>query len=81
MTTAREPNVIWAGEGEPPSFIMDGREPVILPERSVARRGFWSPEPLRLVRLSGGGFKLYVAKGDDAVKAGASRARTKTKRS
>lgn len=79
MTTAKEPNVIWAGEGEPPAVIMDGRDAVLVPSAEVAKKGFWSPEPLRLVRLSGGGFKMFVPKGAEAVKAGVSRAKTKKK--
>lgn len=81
MTTAREPNIIWAGEGDPPDFYMDGRDIVLVPGGRDARGAFHCADPLRLVRLSGGAFKLYVAKGDDAVRAGASRARSKTKRS
>lgn len=78
MTTAREPNIIWAGEGDPPDFYTDGRETVPVPRVEGA---FWTDQPLRLVRLSGGAFKLYVAKGDEAVRAGASRGKSKTKRS
>jgi hypothetical protein len=58
---------------------MDGRQAVLVPTADVAKRGFWSAEPMRLVRLSGGGFKLYVPKGAEAVKAGVSRAKTKKK--
>lgn len=78
MTTAREPNVIWAGPGEPPAFYADGRELVLVPEG--AEKGFWSPDPMRLVRLSGGGFKLWVRKGTASART-APRVKSKTKRS
>ena len=78
MTTAREPNVIWAGEGEPPASYADGRELVLVPEG--AEKGFWTPDPLRLVKLSGGGFKLYVKKGTESALR-SPRVKSKTKRS
>ena len=81
MTTAeREPNVIWAGEGEPPAWYMDGREAVVIPTAETARAGFFTPDPLRLVRLSGGGFKLYVKKGTESALR-SPRVKSKTKRS
>lgn len=77
MTPASEPNVIWAGEQDPPTHYMDGREPVLLPTAAVCRAGFWSAEPARLVRLSGGGFKLQVRKGREADKVKVSLGRIK----
>lgn len=74
MTAAREPNIIWTGEGEPPSHYMDGRETVLVP--SSADKGFWTPDPMRLMRLSGGAFKLFVQKGEPAINAGAAKGKS-----
>lgn len=78
MTTAREPNIIWAGEGNPPDFYTDGREVVLVPKGKAA---FHTEDPLRLVRLSGGAFKLYLPKGEPAPGMKTPAGKPKTKRS
>lgn len=77
MTTAKEPNVIWTASAEPPAWYMDGRSAVPMPTAETARKGFWTPDPMRLIRLSGGNLKMLVAKGGGAVRSGASRGRIK----
>lgn len=79
MTTAKDANVIWspADSSEPPDSIQDGRERIDLPPPSVCRAGFFTADPYRLIRLSGGRFKLFVPKGDEAVSAGVPRVKIK----
>jgi hypothetical protein len=70
MTIADEPNIIWsAGEDlEPPAFYRDGRDQIAVPPPKVARMGFHTTDPHRLVRLSGGKFKHFVPKDGTAFR-------------
>lgn len=80
MTSAdMEPNVVWTADTDPPAWYMDGRDAVLMPKAEAARKGFWTPDPMRLIRLSGGNLKMLVAKGGGAVKSGASRGKIKTR--
>ena len=69
MTIAKTPNIIWApnDQTEPPAFYQDGRQRIELPPADVAKRGFYSAESARIIKLSGGRFKQFVLKGTPVV--------------
>lgn len=70
MTTADKPNIIWSpeAEGEPPAFYRDGRDQIAIPSRTIAKLGFHTPDPAKLIRLSGGKFKHFVPKDETAFR-------------
>jgi hypothetical protein len=80
MTIAARPNITWSHEakGEPPPFYRDGRDQIAIPAPAVAKSGFHSPDPARLIRLSGGKFKHFVPKDETAFRV--TRKSTKQKR-
>lgn len=56
-----KPNLIWPAseKSDPPEFIRDGREVIEMPPPGEMRLGFYSFQPERLKKLTGGRLKEY----------------------
>ena len=61
------PNVIWTGEGNPPSAVNVGNEFIgPLPDAAAQRKGFHvAPQHLALLCSPVNGYKAFVSKGGE----------------
>lgn len=60
--SAKQPNVVWRGEKDPPPFVRVGMLEIKIPDAAEQKKGFYS-EHADLLRRSVPGFKEIKPKG------------------